>query len=113
MMEKLKHAAAGLLIFFGFACYYVLPDPWATMSLTVGIIAAGVVLFFSEAGHRFINFAKDSIIEVRKVVWPTRKETIQTTAVVFAFVVCMAFFLWIVDKGLGWVLYDVILGWSR
>ena len=113
MMEKIKHAAAAVLVLFGFACYYVLSDPWATVLLVVGIVAAVVVLFFSEAGHRFVAFAKDSIVEVRKVVWPTRKETVQTTAVVFGFVLCMAFFLWVVDKGLEWILYDVVLGWGR
>ena len=47
------------------------------------------------------------------MVWPTRKETVQTTAAVFAFAVAMAVFLWISDKGLEWVLYDVILGWKK
>ena len=51
--------------------------------------------------------------EVKKVVWPTRKETMQTTAAVFAFVVVMAVFLWVSDKTLEWVLYDLILGWKK
>ena len=50
---------------------------------------------------------------MKKVVWPTRKETIQTTAAVFAFVVVMAVFLWVSDKALEWVLYEVILGWKK
>jgi preprotein translocase subunit SecE len=50
---------------------------------------------------------------VKKVVWPTRKETIQTTAAVFAFVVVMAVFLWLTDKGLEWLLYDLIMGWKK
>ena len=54
-----------------------------------------------------------SLVEVKKVVWPTRKETMQTTAAVFAFVVVMAVFLWISDKTLEWVLYDLILGWKK
>jgi len=51
--------------------------------------------------------------EVKKVVWPTRKEALQMTAYVFAFVVVMALFLWLTDKTLEWVLYDLILGWKR
>ena len=50
--------------------------------------------------------------EVRKVVWPTRKEAMQMTGYVFAFVVVMALFLWLTDKSLEWVLYDLILGWK-
>ena len=51
--------------------------------------------------------------EVRKVVWPTRKETTQMTLYVFGFVVLMALFLWLTDKTLEWVLYDLILGWKK
>ena len=61
----------------------------------------------------FAVFAGESVDEVKKVVWPTRKETIQTTAAVFAFVVVMALFLWLTDKSLEWVLYEVILGWKK
>jgi preprotein translocase subunit SecE len=46
------------------------------------------------------------------VVWPSRKETLQTTGIVFAFVVIMAIFLFLVDKGLEWMLYDLLLGWK-
>jgi preprotein translocase subunit SecE len=47
------------------------------------------------------------------VVWPTRKEATQMTLYVFAFVVLMALFLWLTDKTLEWVLYDLILGWKK
>ena len=70
-------------------------------------------LGFSEPGRQFGVFAGEAITEVKKVVWPTRKETMQTTAAVFAFVVVMAIFLWISDKTLEWVLYDLILGWKK
>ena len=52
-------------------------------------------------------------IEAKKVVWPTRKETVQTTGIVFAFVLVMAIMLWITDKSLEWVLYDLVLGWKK
>jgi len=63
-------------------------------------------------GQRFFAFAKDAWSETRRVVWPTRKETTQMTLIVFGFVLAMALFLWLVDKSLEWVLYDLILGWK-
>jgi preprotein translocase subunit SecE len=68
---------------------------------------------FTVPGREFAVFAGEAIAEVKKVVWPTRKETIQTTAAVFAFVLVMAVFLWLSDKTLEWVLYDLILGWKK
>lgn len=65
-----------------------------------------------RARKGFIAFAKDSYKEVRKVVWPTRKEATQTTLVVFGFVFVMAIFLWISDKSIEWAIFSVILGWK-
>ena len=67
----------------------------------------------SALGREFVVFARESLAEVKKVVWPTRKETMQTTTAVFAFVFVMALFLWLSDKTLEWVLYDLILGWRK
>jgi len=78
-----------------------------------GVIAGAVVAYFSAPGREFAVFAGEAVAEVKKVVWPTRKETIQTTAAVFAFVVVMAVFLWISDKTLEWVLYELVLGWKK
>ena len=60
----------------------------------------------------FIAYAKDSWYEVKKVVWPTRKETTQMTLVVFGFVVIMSLFLWIADKLIEWLVFSVFLGWK-
>ena len=79
------------------------------LAVAGGFIAGAVVAWLSEPGRQFMGFAAESWGEVKKVVWPTRKETIQTTAAVFAFVVVMAIFLWITDKALEWVLYDLLL----
>jgi len=54
----------------------------------------------SELGGRLVGFSRESWAETKKVVWPTRKETIQTTGVVFLLVVVLALFLWIVDASL-------------
>ena len=85
----------------------------ATLGLGAGLLAAGAVAWWSEPGKQFAVFAGESVAEVKKVVWPTRKETLQTTAAVFAFVVVMAVFLWISDKALEWILYDLIMGWKK
>ena len=78
----------------------------------LGSAASGVFLI-SEAGKRLLAFGRDAWREVKKVVWPTRKETVQMTAYVFVFVVVMALFLWFTDKTLEWVFYDLILGWRK
>ena len=69
--------------------------------------------FTAEAGKQLIGYGQESVKETRKVVWPTRKEAMQMTGYVFAFVFVMALFLWLTDKTLEWALYDLILGWKR
>ena len=81
--------------------------------MVAGIAAGAAVAWMTAPGREFAVFAREALVEVKKVVWPTRKETMQTTAAVFAFVVVMAVFLWVSDKTLEWVLYDLILGWKR
>ncbi|MCY7307106.1 MAG: preprotein translocase subunit SecE, partial [Rhodoferax sp.] len=83
------------------------------VALFVGLIAAVAVFFTSEPGKELFAFGRDAIREVKKVVWPSRKEAIQMTAYVFVFVFVMALFLWLTDKTLEWVLYDLVLGWRK
>lgn len=85
--------------------------------IRVGVVFLGIVLaltcfFVSQTGRRFVAFSKDAVNEARRVVWPTRKEGLQMTAVVFVFVLVMAVYLLLVDKTLEWVFYDLILGWT-
>ena len=82
----------------------------------VGVLIGGLVLaiaiaWFSQSGKRFLAYARESYEETKRVVWPSRKETVTTTGVVFGFVVIMAIFLFLVDKSLEWVLYDTLLAW--
>jgi preprotein translocase SecE subunit len=75
---------------------------------------AGIaVAWYTAPGRRFIVFANESVVEAKKVAWPSRKETLQTTAMVFGFVVAMSIFLWLTDKSFEWVLYDLVLGWKK
>ena len=116
MADKLKLALAALLVVAGIAGYYLLAANSIVLrilAVIAGIVAGIAVAWTSALGQEFLAFARESLVEVRKVVWPTRKETMQTTAAVFAFVVVMAVFLWVSDKTLEWVLYDLILGWKK
>ena len=112
--EKLRLALVVLLVVGALTAYYLLAPQGAVAQwsgLAAGLVLAAVVFFVSESGRRLVAFGRDSWREVQKVVWPSRKETLQTTAFVFAFAVVMALFLWMTDKTLEWVFYDLILGW--
>ncbi|MCA0215650.1 MAG: preprotein translocase subunit SecE [Proteobacteria bacterium] len=114
--DKAKLVAAVALVIAAFVGFYLLGKQgqiaqWG--ALLVGLGAAVVVFATSESGKEFVAFGRDAWREVKKVVWPTRKEAIQMTAYVFAFVVVMALFLWLTDKTLEWVFYDLILGWKK
>jgi preprotein translocase subunit SecE len=114
--DKAKMGLAAALVIASLAGFYLLSRQgqvaqWG--ALIGGLVAAVVVFMTSEPGKQFLAFGRDSWREVKKVVWPTRKEAMQMTAYVFAFVVVMALFLWLTDKTLEWVFYDLLLGWKR
>lgn len=114
--DKAKLGAAAVLLVAAVGAYYALgtQDLWLRVLVLLVVLSVAVGVFFtSEAGRQLIAYGRDSVREVRKVVWPTRKEAIQMTGYVFAFVVVMALFLWLTDKTLEWLLYDLILGWKR
>jgi preprotein translocase subunit SecE len=111
--DKAKLVAAALLAVGAVVAFYLVKaEPWVRwIALGVLLIAAVATFFVSEPGKQLIAFGRDSWREVQKVVWPSRKEALQMTGYVFAFVVVMALFLWLTDKTLEWVLYDLVLGW--
>lgn len=114
--DKAKLFAVAALVVAAVAGFYFLAKQGVYVQwgvLLVGLVAAAGVFLISEPGRQFVAFASDAWREVKKVVWPTRKETLQMTAYVFAFVVIMALFLWFTDKTLEWVFYDLILGWRK
>jgi len=103
MADKIKLLIAFLLVAAGIAGYYYLSDSAAVLqwiSVLVSLMLASGVALSSEPGKVFFAFGKDSVAEAKRVVWPTRKETMQTTGVVILFAVTMALFLWLVDSGL-------------
>ena len=98
-------ALAIALLIAGIASFYLLdtrPDWQRWTSTGVGVAAAVAVFALSPLGRRFWQFVLDSRVELRKVVWPSRQETLQTTAVVFGFICVAAFFFWILDLLLAW-----------
>ena len=114
--DKAKLAVAAVLVVAAVVAFYALgkQDLWLRVVALIVVMAAAVATFFtSEAGKQLIAYGRDSAKEVRKVVWPTRKEALQMTGYVFAFVFVMALFLWLTDSMLEWVLYDLVLGWKR
>ncbi|HNB47218.1 MAG TPA: preprotein translocase subunit SecE [Burkholderiaceae bacterium] len=115
MADKIKFLLALLLVSAGVAGFYLLSEQpliLRVLSVLAGLAAGGGVAWFTEPGQRFFVFGQESVVEARKVVWPSRKETLQMTGAVFAFVVVMAIMLWVTDKSLEWVLYDLVLGWK-
>ena len=115
-VDKAKLAGAALLLVASVAAFYMLGklDLWVRVLALLGLLAAAVALFFTaEPGKQLVGFGQDAVRETRKVVWPTRKEAIQMTGYVFAFVFVMALFMWLTDKTLEWVLYDLLLGWRK
>ena len=114
--DKAKLAGAALLLVASIVAFYYLgkQDLWLRVLALLALVGAAVALFFtSESGKQLIAFGRDSVRETRKVVWPARKEAMQMTGYVFAFVFIMALFMWFTDKTLEWLLYDLILGWRR
>jgi preprotein translocase subunit SecE len=112
--DKAKLATVVVLVVAGLVAFYMLgkQGPLAQWGgLLLGLAAAVVVFFTSEPGKALFAFGRDAAREVRKVVWPARKEAIQMTVYVFGFVLVMALFLWLTDKTLEWLFYDLILGW--
>ena len=114
--DKAKLAAAAVLLVGGVVAYYLLgkQDLWLRVLVLLLLLASAVAMFFTaESGKQLIAFGRDSVRETKKVVWPARKEAMQMTGYVFAFVIVMALFLFLTDKTLEWVLYDLVLGWKR
>jgi preprotein translocase subunit SecE len=114
--DKIKIVLAILAAIAGVVGFYFLSDKATAVRAAVlvgGLIVAIAIAWTSASGRDFLNFSKEAVRETKKVVWPTRKEALQMTAIVFGFVLVMALFLWGTDKLLEVVLYDLILGWKR
>jgi preprotein translocase subunit SecE len=113
--DKIKVVSAVCAVIAGVVGFYFLVGQ--SGYVRAGVLVAGLLIaigmaWTSTPGRSFLGFAKEAVRETKKVVWPTRKEAGQITAIVFAFVLIMALFLWGADKLLEVLLYNVILGWK-
>ena len=114
--DRLKIALAVIAVIAGLAGFYILAQQPLVLRVALVLVGLGVgagIAATSEPGKRFFAFGREAVAETKKVVWPSRKETVQTTAIVFGFVFIMALFLWLTDKTLEIALYDWILGWRK
>ncbi|HET9619389.1 MAG TPA: preprotein translocase subunit SecE [Pseudolabrys sp.] len=106
-MDKLKIAVAVGFVVLGLWAYYYFGDTAQVLRVLMvlgGLLAGAAIAWLSQPGKEFFAFAQEAWGEAGRVSWPTRKETIQTTAIVFAFVVVMALFLFAVDSTLAWAI---------
>ncbi|MDE2343632.1 MAG: preprotein translocase subunit SecE [Betaproteobacteria bacterium] len=103
MADKLKFGFAIVLVIAGLVGYYQLSEHaliLRVLSVLAGLLSGVAVAWFTASGQEFFRFGQEAVAETRRVVWPSRKETWQTTLVVFALVLVMGLFLWLVDWGL-------------
>ena len=111
--DKTKLWVAALLaltaIYFGFHGDPATPLAQRAGALLGGLVAAAALIWFSQPGRDFLVYCRESALEVRKVVWPKKDETIRMTGVVLVFVTVVALFLWLVDAILAGLLSLVAL----
>ncbi|NOL50023.1 preprotein translocase subunit SecE [Pelistega europaea] len=113
--DKVKLILAVVILIAGIFAYSFFTDYNIYIRLgmfIVGLVVAIALAATSDTGKRAFGFATGSYAEMKRVVWPTRKETIQMTGIVFAFVAVMALLLWVIDKLITWIVYGVVLGWN-
>jgi preprotein translocase subunit SecE len=105
LVDALKIALAAAALLGGVVAYYWFksePQVLRVLMVIGGLIAGLALLYWSAPGRELWVYVQSSRVELRKMVWPTRQETIRTTAVVFVFVMALAVFFWLVDMGLAW-----------
>jgi len=106
MVDNLKIGLAVACVVAGVWGYYYFADTALVLRVLMvmgGLVAAGFVGWLSAPGKEFFAFAQEAWQEAGRVSWPTRKETIQTTAIVFVFVMVMALILFSIDSTLAWI----------
>ena len=110
-MDTVKLAVSAGIVGASLLAFYIFADLallYRVLVIVAAIVLAAVIALMTEQGRQFAGFMQDARTEVRKMVWPTRIETLQTTAVVLVVVVILALFLWLVDRGLSSLIQLVI-----
>lgn len=114
--DKFKAGLSAVLAVGAFVAFYMLSGQgfasWMQWVAFLALLACAAGVFMTSAwGKEFVAYCRDSVKEVKKVVWPTRKEASQMTLYVFLFVLVMALFLWLADKLLEWGIFSLLMGW--
>lgn len=105
---------SGIIVFFGIIAFCFLSNQKIILKGTIllaSLFLSALIAYFSVTGKVFITFFKDAIIEVSKIIWPTKHEALQSTLVVFGFVSLMSLYLFFTDKLIEWFIFSLILGW--
>lgn len=115
LIDKIKLVIAAVIVVMTISSFILLSEQSFFLRISIlliGFVIAICVVLKSVPGRNFLSFIKESIREIQQVIWPTRKEAVQVTTIVFVFVLIMAVFLWGIDKLFEFLLYDVILAWT-
>ena len=108
MFDKIKLVVAVGLVIAGIVGFYTFEQDYALLYRVLGLLgmigAAFAVAAMTDIGSQTISYGRASVLEVRKAVWPTRKETMQTTGIVIVMVIIMGLILWIFDSILTWAM---------
>jgi len=113
--DRILLIAAGIVVISAVVFFQVLSEEQFLFKLLVlasGVLISLFLILKSVPGKNFIGFFRDSVQEMKRVVWPTKKETFQTVLIVFVFVLLVSIFLWMADKTFEWLLYEMVLGWK-
>ncbi len=113
--SKMRYFLIFCFACFGISIFFLFRDKLSFFKLSLSsssIFIAALLFMYSALGRRLMNFAKDSYIELKRVSWPTRKETVQMTGIVFVFVFLMSIFMGLLDKVIEFFLYRLFLGWK-
>jgi preprotein translocase subunit SecE len=112
-LDGAKWGVALVIVAAAITAFYYYADQ-SLLLRVVGLLAAGgiavAIILQTEKGRAMWAFTREARTEVRKVVWPTRKETLHTTGIVFLMVTVIAIFLWLLDMFLGWAVRGMIGG---
>lgn len=109
--DTVKMVFALMLLTGGIAGYYYFEDQaflYRVLGLLAMVLLALGVVYTTAIGQRTWGFVRESRVELRKMVWPSRGETVQTTLAVFVMVLVVGIFLWLLDMLLGWAVQFVI-----
>lgn len=106
ILETVKLLVTAAIVVAGIVAFYTFEEQSILLSVVAVLasLAIAVAVFMqTERGRELWKFIQGSRVEIRKVVWPTRTEAVQTTITVFVFVLVLGVFFWLLDMGLLWI----------